>query len=278
MRMVFYDIDSFIRCLPCEAFDDRICRRRLDLGLTQTQMARATGLSKNFKNYEKRGFFDIDAIFEAREEVKNHWEDKIASGTYRPEWLTQKIQDAWEETLKVPKGWLLDKTIPTPTTLLDPFPLYGEPPNPDAPKINIIGNTVADELYIVCVLLSQEYRSGNKTLDPEKLVEKQLRNTNALALRYGIDLSSSLQGIRPNKKTTYADVGKQFGFNAESTRRILAKQLRHARYYEGRFDIPLTMTMIQNGEKPENLGQVTYFGALCFCKEVLLLQGVNPII
>ncbi len=268
------NVSAFIKRLPYEAIDHRVFRRRYDMGITALELGRLTKLYARFSNLE-RGLLNTEAVcpehYSARDQLL--WTHAVTGAT-RPEWLTEEIQAAWEDALQVPRGWLLDRSIPTPTSPLED----GNRENP-GPKIKITGRTVAEELYVVCALLSQNRSGPKKTLNINELDAKELRNTNVLALRYGLDLKRAYQDlIRPDRKTPYHVIGAEFGFGQERSRQILAKHLRRGRFYQGRFELPLTNSVArsfggnQSGALVD-LGQITYFGLTAFCKEVLYFEN-----
>lgn len=268
------NVSAFIKRLPYEAFDHRVFRRRYDMGITALELGRLTKLYARFSNLE-RGLLNTEALcpehYSARDQLL--WTHAVTGAT-RPKWLTEEIQTTWEDALQVPRGWLLNRSIPTPTSPLE----EGNREHP-GPKIKITGRTVAEELYVVCALISQNRSGPKKTLNIDELDANELRNTNVLALRYGLDLKRAHQDlIRPDRKTPYHVIGAEFGFGQERARQILAKHLRRGRAYQGRFELPLTDSIFtdSNPKKSESnveLGQITHFGLTSFCKEVLNYEG-----
>lgn len=127
----------------------------------------------------------------------NYWERSI------PRAIRQESVEAWEVALKVPSGWLLDRSMEVPV------------PVPETVIVEIRESlTAVDEIRRVGCWIAR--RRGGRTMNVNQLTPSEARAADIFALRYGVagEDASTLQAI-----------GDVFGLTRERIRQIVEKMV-----------------------------------------------------
>src|SRR5665647_209146 len=117
----------------------------------------------------------------------------------------KELEDAWEDALLVPRGWLRDPRM---------HPVVGEVAKSATSVIDISSfecKTVADEIRCIGAWLSRN-ASRKRTCRIEELSEDEARRTRMFAERYGVSGEATLQSV-----------GDQHGLTRERIRQVVEK-------------------------------------------------------
>lgn len=170
------------------------------------ELGNRAAMRRESLNYSK--LFIADQIGVSHPTLRS-WEDSL------PKRHRGKKEDAWEDVLRVPRGWLRHSLQATPEEL---------PKKADLTEAGF--TSVADEIRAVGAWLAR--RSINKrTWDIAALSEPERRQACMFADRYGVS---------GEDKTTLQIIGDKFQLTRERVRQIVDKMTSRARGNE--FELP----------------------------------------
>ena len=167
--------------------------------------------------------------------------------TSLPECHRGEKEDAWEDVLDVPRGWLRHSSFSNPEFPLNVFDLTDSE-----------FNSVADEIRAIGSWLSRQH-VATRTWNFDVLSEQERRRAIMFADRYGVS---------GEDKTTLQAIGDRFGLTRERVRQIIDGMTSRAR--AGQFNLPKLMQLKAAASMAE-LCAVTEFQA----KNRDLLGGVS---